>query len=140
MSKLESGVLGSTCKIMIFFQLNKLCMLAMFNKLFQLNYRFWSILCTVFLCWNFILIFILRWYRNNKARLILPANANAMQIFMWIWRHNSSFAAIFARELSSTELSANFVVNLWRQHSYYKRIRRKYGPGLIHFEIWGTQY
>ena len=41
----------------------------------------------------------------------------------WIWRHNPPFAA----ELNATQLSANFVANLWREHSY--RIRRKYEPG-----------
>ena len=54
-------------------------------------------------------------------------NAN----LMWIWRHNPSFAAIFAWEFSTffDNFFHNFIANLWRQHSYLNRIRRKYEPG-----------
>ena len=66
-------------------------------------------------------------YEISLVHTSVPANTNAMRI----WCHNSVFAAIFARELSTTELNCCelFVADLWRQHLYRICIRRKYESG-----------
>ena len=96
---------------------------------------------TIFVSYQFCNVPFNKIKISCEARFILPANAIAN--LTWIWRHNPPFAAIFASELSRAQLSANFVANLWRQHSYRIRIRRKYEPGfrvVIHVVLIRSYY